>query len=125
MDLAEGADFAVAVEDVAALDEVFVGLGIVESADDGPDGGDGSGDLLDDDGAALVGADSMGVKAGDVIGDGDREGEGRAAFVSRGGVGGGAVDAVEEEGGFWGIGRHLILILISILWVLGSNVKEV
>lgn len=34
MDLAEGADVAVADEEVAAFDEVFVGLGDVEAADD-------------------------------------------------------------------------------------------
>jgi len=54
VDLAECADVALADGDVAALDEVLVCLGVVESTDDGPDGGDGSGDLLDHGGAALV-----------------------------------------------------------------------
>lgn len=69
-DLTEGSDVAVAEDDVAALDEVFVGLGIVEAADDGPDGGDRGGDLLDDGGAALVWGDSVGVVASDGVGDG-------------------------------------------------------
>ncbi|PON94339.1 hypothetical protein TorRG33x02_098130, partial [Trema orientale] len=51
LDLAEGPDVAVADDDVAALDEVLVGLGVVEPPDDRPDGGDGGGDLLDHGGA--------------------------------------------------------------------------
>ncbi|CAL5388853.1 unnamed protein product [Camellia sinensis] len=60
----ESSDPAVAVDDVAALDEVFVGLGVVEAAEDGPDGGDWGGDLLDHSGAALVGSYGVGVEAG-------------------------------------------------------------
>lgn len=68
VDFAEGADVAVADDDVAALEEVLVGLGAVEAADDGPDGGDGGGDGLDDGGAALVGADGVGVVVQDFFG---------------------------------------------------------
>lgn len=70
MDLPECAHVAVAVNDVAALDEVLVSLGVVEATDDGPDGRDGSGDLLDDGGAALVGANDEGVVACYGVGDG-------------------------------------------------------
>lgn len=70
-DLPDGANVAVAVDDMAALDEVLVSLRLVEAADDGPDGGDGGGDVLDDGGAALVGADGVGVVASDVVRDGD------------------------------------------------------
>lgn len=44
----------VAEDDVAAFNKVFVSLWIVEAADDGPDGGNWSGDFLDDGGATLV-----------------------------------------------------------------------
>lgn len=69
-DFTESAYVAVAEDDVTAFDEVFVGLGIVEATDDGPDGGYGSGDFLDDGGAALVGRDGVGVVASDGVGDG-------------------------------------------------------
>ncbi|KAK6929514.1 hypothetical protein RJ641_005719 [Dillenia turbinata] len=55
VDLSEGTHVAVSEDDVAALEEVLVGLGVVEPADDGPDGGDGGVYGLHDDGAALVG----------------------------------------------------------------------
>ena len=52
----EGADVtAVAVNDVATLDKVLVGLRVIETPDDGPDGGDRRVDGLDHDGSALVG----------------------------------------------------------------------
>ena len=54
LDLAESAYVAVADDDVTALDEVLVSLGIVESPDDRPDRGDRCGDLLDHSGARLV-----------------------------------------------------------------------
>ena len=64
-DLAEGADCgAVAEDEVAGLDEVLVGLGVVEAADDGPHGGQRGGDLLDNGGAALVGGNGVGVVTG-------------------------------------------------------------
>ena len=69
VDLAESADISIANNDVATLDEVLVGLWIVEAADDGPDGGDRGGDLLDDGGAALIGADDVGVVAWHSVGD--------------------------------------------------------
>ncbi|CAJ2670845.1 unnamed protein product [Trifolium pratense] len=50
----ESAYVSVAEDDVATFDKVFVGLWIVEATDDGPDGGDRSGDFLDDGGATLV-----------------------------------------------------------------------
>ncbi|KAA8517726.1 hypothetical protein F0562_015215 [Nyssa sinensis] len=56
VNLAESADVAVPDDDVAALDEVLVGLWIVEAADDGPHCSDRGGDLLDGGCAALVGA---------------------------------------------------------------------
>ncbi|KAL6998452.1 hypothetical protein U1Q18_008579 [Sarracenia purpurea var. burkii] len=61
VDFPNGADSAVAVDEVAALDEVLVRLWVVEAADDGPDGGDWSGDLLHRGGAALGGANGVGV----------------------------------------------------------------
>lgn len=106
MDLTEGADLAVAEDDAAAFDEVLVRLGAVEAADDGPDGGGRSVDVLDDGRAALVGADRVGVVAGDGLGNG------RAArLLVEGGSSGwggarGFVDAVEEDGGLRRIGRH-------------------
>lgn len=39
---------------MTALDEVFVCLWVVEATNDGPNGGDGGGDLLDHGGANLV-----------------------------------------------------------------------
>ena len=52
----EGADVtAVAVNDVATLDKVLVGLRVIETPDDGPDGGDRRVDGLDHDRATLVG----------------------------------------------------------------------
>lgn len=69
VDFTEGADVAVAEDDVAALDEVLVGLRVVEAADDGPDEGDGGGDLLDDGGAALVGGHGVGVVASHGVGE--------------------------------------------------------
>ncbi|KAF7825493.1 protein BZR1-like protein 2-like [Senna tora] len=64
VDLTESTDVAVANEDAAGLDEVLVGLGVVESADDGPDGGERSGDLLSESGTALVGTEEVGVVGG-------------------------------------------------------------
>ena len=61
VDLAEGAHVAVSDDDVAALDEVLVGLGVVEAPHDWPHGGDGGVDLLDHGGAALLGAHGVGV----------------------------------------------------------------
>lgn len=61
VDFSEGSHVAVATDDVAALHEVFVGLGVVEAAHDGPNGGDGGRDLLSHRGAALVGGHKVGV----------------------------------------------------------------
>lgn len=64
-DLTERSDgVRVSVDDVAGLDEVLVGLWVVEAADHGPDGGDGGADVLDHGGAALVGAHGVGVEEG-------------------------------------------------------------
>ena len=71
--LTESADIAIANDDMATLDEVLVSLRIIEAADDRPDGGDGSSDLLYDGGAALVGTDGVYV----VACDGVRYGGGR------------------------------------------------
>ena len=68
--LTESADIAIADDDMATLHEVLVSLRIIEAADDRPDGGDGSGDLLYDGGAALVGADGVCVVACDGVGYG-------------------------------------------------------
>ena len=54
---------------MAALDEVLVGLRVVEAAHDGPDGGHGGGDLLDHGGAALVGAHLVSMVHGHRVGD--------------------------------------------------------
>ncbi|CAL5351557.1 unnamed protein product [Camellia sinensis] len=67
VDLPDGADVAVAVDEVAALDEVLVRLWVVEAADDGPDGGDGGGDVVDGGGAALVGTHGVSVVARDGV----------------------------------------------------------
>lgn len=53
-------DLAVAAHGAAA-DEVLVGLGVVEAADDGPDDVDGGTDALNNEGAALVVLDGVGV----------------------------------------------------------------
>jgi len=60
-DLPDGADVAVAVDDVAALDEVLVRLWVVEAPHDWPDGGDRGGDLLRQGRAALVRPHRVGV----------------------------------------------------------------
>lgn len=49
------------VGDVAAFDEVLVGLWAVEAADDGPDGGERGVDALGEEGGALGGAHKVGV----------------------------------------------------------------
>ena len=69
VDLAEGPDVAVAEDDVAALDEVLVGLRVVEAPHDGPDGGDRGGDLLDHGGAALLRGHHVGVVPGHRVGN--------------------------------------------------------
>lgn len=109
MDFPESADVAVADDDMAALEEVFVGLGVIEAADDGPDHGDGGGDGLDDGGAALVGAHGVGVVVVGVVRDGDRRVNspytGLGVFVTidvaaggsgGGGGGGGGVGGVDS-----------------------------
>lgn len=69
VDLPESTNVSVSDNDVAALDEVFVGLRVVEATDEGPDGGDGGRDFLNHGGAALVRANSVGVVAGYMVGD--------------------------------------------------------
>lgn len=107
VDLSESADVAVSDYDLAALEEVLVGLGVVEAADDGPDGGDGGGDGLGHRGAALVGAHRVGVVVDGVVWDGYRRvdylvichcwgdggGSGGGVGGASGGVGG--VDSLE------------------------------
>lgn len=56
MDLSKTAHVAITIDDVATLQEMLVGLRVVEAADKGPDGGDGGGDGLDHGGAALGGS---------------------------------------------------------------------
>lgn len=71
--LAERADFArVPADDVAALEELLVGLGVVEAAHYGPHGGDGGVDGLHHRGAALVRQRHRGVRvvAGNRVGYG-------------------------------------------------------
>lgn len=65
----ESADVTVAGNDVTAAYEVFVHLRRVESANHRPDGLDGGADLLDHGGAALVGADGVGVVTRHLVGD--------------------------------------------------------
>lgn len=105
--LSQGSDVAVAEDDVAALDEVFVCLRVVEAADDGPHGGDGGGDLLRDGGAALVGADGVVVVASDVVGYLGGGGVTVGLFTcGGGGCGGRFGNSLKEKGGFWKIGMH-------------------
>ncbi|KAF5453717.1 hypothetical protein F2P56_028600 [Juglans regia] len=68
LDLSDSAHVTVAVDDVAALEEVLVGLRLVESSDQGPDGRDGSVDGLDHSGAALVGPEGVGMVEGHQVG---------------------------------------------------------
>lgn len=112
VDLTKSANVAVADEDVAGLDEVLVGLGVVESADDGPDGGDGSGDLLGDGGAALVGVEEVGVVGGEWEGHGGRGSGPRVVIleVAMGGCGG-VVDSVKKEGRFGRIWKHVCYLV--------------
>lgn len=65
MHFAEGAHVAVPNDDVAALDEVFIGLRVIKTADDGPYGRDGGGDALDHGGATLVWANGVSVAFND------------------------------------------------------------
>ncbi|KAL2500429.1 hypothetical protein Fot_34277 [Forsythia ovata] len=67
VDLTESTHVTVSDDDVAALEEMLVGLRVVEAADDGPDGGYWGGDFLNHSGAALVRADRVGVIAGYVV----------------------------------------------------------
>lgn len=103
VDFPEGADVAVATDEVAALHEVFVGLGVVEAAHDGPHGGDGGGDLLRHGGAALVGGHRVGVVSRDRVRH-RREGLHDESVVavcdggSGGGVDTGVVYPVKEDG---------------------------
>lgn len=114
VDLAEGADVdAVAVDDVAALDEMLVGLGVIEASNDGPHGGDRRVDGLDHDGAALVGSHGVRVLAnhrvrhhrdGGEFGGIERHDEaarGRRLRLSVPGAvqGGGGIEWVKLEGG--------------------------
>lgn len=64
LDLSESAHVTIAVDDVAALEEVLVGLRLVESTDHRPDGRDGSVDGMDHGGAALVGPEGVVVVVG-------------------------------------------------------------
>lgn len=98
-DLPQRADVAVSQDDVAALDEVLVGLRVVEAADDWPDGGDGGRDELRGGGAGLVWADGVGVVAGHVVGDLCRRRLAVRLFVGGGG-GGCFADSLKYEGGF-------------------------
>lgn len=65
----ETAYVAISDDDVTALNEVFVGLWVVEAAEDGPHGGDRSVDLLNDGGAALVRIRSVVVETRHRVGD--------------------------------------------------------
>lgn len=69
-DFTKGTNFTIPNDDVTAFDEVLVSLGIIESADNGPDGGDGGGDLLDNGRAALVGTNWVRVVASNGVRDG-------------------------------------------------------
>ena len=48
VDFTESTNFTIPNDDVTALHEVLVSLGVIEAADDGPDSGDGGGNLLND-----------------------------------------------------------------------------
>ena len=63
VDFTESAHVTVSEDDVAALDEMFISLWVVEPANDRPYGGDRGSDLLHHRRAALVGAYSVGVVA--------------------------------------------------------------
>lgn len=64
MDLSKSPYFSISDKKVTALDKVFVCLRVVETSNDRPNGGDGSGDLLDHGGATLVRADLVCVVHG-------------------------------------------------------------
>jgi len=63
VDLTESTHVTVSEDDVAALDEMFISLWVVEVANDRPYSGDRGSDLLYHGRAALVGAYSVGVIA--------------------------------------------------------------
>jgi hypothetical protein len=63
VDLTESTHVAVSEDDVAALEEMFISLWVVEVANDRPYSGDRGSDLLYHGRAALVGAYSVGVVA--------------------------------------------------------------
>lgn len=67
MDFPERADVSVSDNDVAALEEVLVGLRVFEAADHGPYGVDGGGDGLDHGGAALIWAGHVRVVVYDIF----------------------------------------------------------
>lgn len=95
--LPESAHVAVADDNVAALQEVLVRLGVVEAPDDRPDGADGGVDRLHHGGAALVGPHRVAVVAEHVFRHGELAGNGadprglRLFLVRRRGGGGDVV----------------------------------
>lgn len=62
--LPESPHVSIADDHVAALDEVFVGLRVIESPDHRPDGRNGGGDFLDHGGTSLVGPHRIGMVDG-------------------------------------------------------------
>ncbi|KAH7553899.1 hypothetical protein JRO89_XS12G0073600 [Xanthoceras sorbifolium] len=112
VNLAEAANADVAaVDDAAALDEVLVPLRVVEPTDHGPDGCDGSRDLLDYGGVALVGPHCVNMVSRDAVGDlrGARDGLPplELLLADRGGRGR-VVDSVEQKRRFRRIRRHFL-----------------
>lgn len=95
LDLAERAHVPVAVDHVAALEEVLVCLRVVKAAHHGPDSGDGRVDGLHHGRAALLGRDRVGVVASHGVGyRDDRVGGSLGGFgaVDGGGVGSAELD---------------------------------
>ncbi|KAL4369665.1 hypothetical protein GQ457_05G031780 [Hibiscus cannabinus] len=109
VDFTEAADVAVADDDVAALEEVFVSLGVIETANHRPDGFHGGVYGLNQGGATLVRTKIVNMVSGHHVGDGDTGGE-REKVWEGGGVGLSLVVAAAADGGGCAVelqrGRH-------------------
>ncbi|KAK8517173.1 hypothetical protein V6N13_092459 [Hibiscus sabdariffa] len=98
VDFTEAAHVAVADDDVTALEEVFVRLGVIETANHRPDGFHGGVNGLNHGGATLVRTKIVNMVSRDHVGGGDTGGE-REKVSEGGGLGLSLVVAAADGGG--------------------------